>query len=423
MISRLKLHTIIVVGLLLLGACGETAVPTPTPTATATPTLTPTPSPTPEPVTGGVEATPMTSTSLTPGTSPEEILESLLAIFADEAEPFHFEVDAKIDTNVSGLALSIPLRVGGDFQPPDRVRASLSVSLGVISVQNETISIEGRTYTTDPISGEWQVISAAPSLLTSPAALLGMVQPAIESLELVGVESLDGIEVVHIRGDISGGAFGSPSSAARIDVWSSVDDLRVRKVEIDGRVSLADLGEGLPGGITLDSAQLELTLLVSDYGKPVTIEAPEIADEPAGSAGTQLPSLGRNHVLPGDQHPPYNSVPATSGWHFGAPYGPAPWGQYDEVLPDEVLVHSLEHGGIGVHYDCPEGCDELVGDLARVASRYPKFILSPFPGMDRRIALTAWTFFDGFDGFDEGRIVAFFEAHISSPVAPEPNVP
>ncbi len=43
--------------------------------------------------------------------------------------------------------------------------------------------------------------------------------------------------------------------------------------------------------------------------------------------------------------------------------------------------------------------------------------------MDKRIALTAWTFIDGFDEFDEGRVVAFFEAHMSSPVAPEPNVP
>jgi hypothetical protein len=42
--------------------------------------------------------------------------------------------------------------------------------------------------------------------------------------------------------------------------------------------------------------------------------------------------------------------------------------------------------------------------------------------MDTRIALTAWTFLDGFDDFDEARIMAFISAHESSPNAPEPFV-
>ena len=90
-----------------------------------------------------------------------------------------------------------------------------------------------------------------------------------------------------------------------------------------------------------------------------------------------------------------------------------------------MLLHNLEHGGIGVHYDCPDGCDELVeqlGELVKTAAdRGGKVIMSPYPGMDSTISLTAWTFIDPLDIFDEDRIRDFVDAHLSSPNAPESN--
>lgn len=129
------------------------------------------------------------------------------------------------------------------------------------------------------------------------------------------------------------------------------------------------------------------------------------------------------HIQPGDPpHPPYNSRPASSGWHLGAT---ARWDIYDEPIPDERLLHNLEHGGIRVHYNCPEGCDELVEQLSRVAGRALdenlKVILSPHTDMDSTIALVAWTFIDQFDQFDEDRILDFIRSHESSPNSPEPN--
>ncbi len=141
--------------------------------------------------------------------------------------------------------------------------------------------------------------------------------------------------------------------------------------------------------------------------------------------GERIADLGAVHITPGQSHPPYNSVPATSGWHLGQPLAPAPWGVHSEVLEDEVLIHNLEHGGIGVHYDCPDGCDALVEQLRELvqtaADRGGKVILSPYPGMDSTISLTAWTFIDQFDVFDEDRIRDFVGAHESSPNAPEPT--
>lgn len=122
------------------------------------------------------------------------------------------------------------------------------------------------------------------------------------------------------------------------------------------------------------------------------------------------------HVRPGQDHPAYNSKPATSGWHLDSP---ARWGVHDDFIPDETLVHNLEHGGVGIHYDCPEGCPELIEQLKEIAGRANKVVMSPYPDMETRIALTSWTFLDAFDEFDQDRTEAFVAAHMSSPVAPE----
>ncbi len=47
--------------------------------------------------------------------------------------------------------------------------------------------------------------------------------------------------------------------------------------------------------------------------------------------------------------------------------------------------------------------------------------MSPYAGMDTAISLTAWTFIEKFDVFDEDRIRDFVGAHESSSNAPEPG--
>jgi hypothetical protein len=65
-----------------------------------------------------------------------------------------------------------------------------------------------------------------------------------------------------------------------------------------------------------------------------------------------------------------------------------------------------------VQYNCPEGCEELVAQLTDIVERYhSNVILAPYPGMESKIALTAWGRIDTFETFDEGRIVKFIEAY------------
>jgi hypothetical protein len=127
--------------------------------------------------------------------------------------------------------------------------------------------------------------------------------------------------------------------------------------------------------------------------------------------GQQYPDAGRDHVNPGQPHAAYTSNPPTSGPHYPSP---APWGVSDQPIADEILVHNLEHGGIVINYNCPQGCPELVQQLKDLAGQYrSKLVLAPRPNPDvpTRITLTAWTWMDGFNDFDAGRIRGFIAAH------------
>ena len=150
--------------------------------------------------------------------------------------------------------------------------------------------------------------------------------------------------------------------------------------------------------------------------------------------GERFPDQGNAHIVPTDEHSPYNSVPATSGWHFstgmgesyGSSYaGPAParWGVYNEFIPDEVLVHNLEHGGIRIHYNCAEACPDLAAKLARYAQKYREVLISPDPRLETTIVLVAWNFMLKLDEYNEASITGFIEAHENSANAPEWQTP
>jgi hypothetical protein len=145
------------------------------------------------------------------------------------------------------------------------------------------------------------------------------------------------------------------------------------------------------------------------------------ANQAAALPGRNVATQGAAHISQGQEHPPYNSTPATSGPHWNVPgEAPVPWGIYNEPIPDEAMLHNLEHGGIAIQYNCRD-CPDLVGQLedfyrrytANPANRLPlypqstKIVIAPYYGMPNRIALTAWHRIDTFDAYDEERITRF----------------
>lgn len=131
--------------------------------------------------------------------------------------------------------------------------------------------------------------------------------------------------------------------------------------------------------------------------------------------GEEIEDLGSNHITQGDSVTTYNSNPPTSGPHWPSP---AECKIYNEKVPDEAVVHSLEHGAVWVSYKDAEDKD-LVAKLEEVVNRNPgKIILSPRSANDADIALVSWNRLLELEEFDENQITEFVKSNRNS--APEP---
>jgi hypothetical protein len=95
-------------------------------------------------------------------------------------------------------------------------------------------------------------------------------------------------------------------------------------------------------------------------------------------------------------------------------------GIYDQPVPNENAVHSMEHGAVWVTYNPDAVSDD---DLANLKSELPSsyIVLSPYEGIDSPIVLTNWNHQLKLDSADDERIPAFLEEYWRSQNVPEPN--
>lgn len=130
--------------------------------------------------------------------------------------------------------------------------------------------------------------------------------------------------------------------------------------------------------------------------------------------GHEYENLGQEHIDIGAQHKPYNSNPPTSGPHY---VQPADWGIYDKELPDEQLVHNLEHGGIWISY---KNIDQQTLDQIKLIgkSNPGSVMVTPRVTNDSKIVLASWTRLMTLDNYDEQKILDFIKANKNK--SPEP---
>ena len=126
--------------------------------------------------------------------------------------------------------------------------------------------------------------------------------------------------------------------------------------------------------------------------------------------GQKIPDLGNNHLSAAPTSYLWNSRPPTSGPHASEI---AQWGEHAESVPEWYQVHNLEDAGVIMHYNCPEGCPEIVAELRDILTEMGsnQLILQPYTNMDSRIAVTAWTRLLTLDKMDRGAIVDFIKAY------------
>lgn len=294
---------------LLLAACAAptlapTATPMPTatplPTATAAPTATPMPTATPLPTaTVAPEPEPAAnlaaldaSAAISPDFTAAETLAAALAAM-DAAPSFHAEVDAVIKVvqqeasfrmDEETFGSEFPIRYAGDFQPPDRARGKLSVSLGIFALETDLILIGDIAYIRNPETGEWETLYIQDAGLPSPYdfARLPQDMTRYKGLRIVGDETLDGNPVRRLAATLTGNYLGNRYESLFIEIWVGMRDALVRRYTLAGETA-ADAGDGagltggalpLAAGDLGGAAELALTVTYTDFGKGVDIRAP-----------------------------------------------------------------------------------------------------------------------------------------------------
>ena len=154
------------------------------------------------------------------------------------------------------------------------------------------------------------------------------------------------------------------------------------------------------GGIVL----LTLILIVGGawlLDKKGTADPERLSKTPLGEKIAELPST---HVARDKSHPEYNSNPPTSGWHWAGVAGP---GIKTEAVPDELVLHSMEHGAAVVWYR--EGLEPSEIEKIKIAfnNASGKKIMLSRKDLDVPVALTSWGYLLKLETIDEEVIKEF----------------
>jgi hypothetical protein len=126
------------------------------------------------------------------------------------------------------------------------------------------------------------------------------------------------------------------------------------------------------------------------------------------------PAVSRNHTQATVDHP--GKKPPSGGDHYPLPLT---CGAYSEQPPDELALHSLEHGAVWIAYS-PD-LDSASIEQLRAYAEQPKVIVSPYAGLATTIVLVAWEHRLELQSATDARIQQFIDAFGNGKAAPEPS--
>jgi hypothetical protein len=84
-------------------------------------------------------------------------------------------------------------------------------------------------------------------------------------------------------------------------------------------------------------------------------------------------------------------------------------GTHSEPVPDEIQVHALEHGAIGIQYR-PDTSPRDIQRIESLVRAYESHVFSaPYPGMESAIATSSWGRLMRLETFDEEAVRDYIE--------------
>ena len=165
-----------------------------------------------------------------------------------------------------GFSMSFDFKLTGDLQMPGRSRMELQMGLFGQDLDLEILTLDGKAYAKDPVTGTWTESSTStsssmpPFFITDPASTLDLSKVA--GVVEVDRPLVDGQKTRHLRytGDprrladsirTSAGSSSLPMSDPTMvgEVWIRVDDGQIVRQSVRVTLEIDDLGAALLGAL------------------------------------------------------------------------------------------------------------------------------------------------------------------------------
>jgi Protein of unknown function (DUF3105) len=88
------------------------------------------------------------------------------------------------------------------------------------------------------------------------------------------------------------------------------------------------------------------------------------------------------------------------------------WGVHRKQLAAEHFVHNLEHGGVALLYNCPEGCDAERAWIEGFVEENALTLSTPYADMPHRFAVVSWGYRLQTDCLSSQAVLDFYRAHV-----------
>lgn len=132
---------------------------------------------------------------------------------------------------------------------------------------------------------------------------------------------------------------------------------------------------------------------------------------------------GREHLQGDGQYTNYKAKIPTSGPHATQPVA---WQAYDQQVPDQNVIHNMEHGGVVISYRPdldPETIQKLKSLFTKPYSNKDfspnKAVVMPREGQEKPIVMASWLHVFELDKYDEQTLKEQYLMNIGK--SPEPG--
>jgi hypothetical protein len=212
----------------------------------------------------------------------------------------------------------------------------------------------------------------------------------------------------HIEGSVQAAVwpFGSPLHVRRPE--RNVGKQGRRSQRVAARAELAHRADPPDRRLQLGVAIGVVVILVAGLAAAAISFAAGLSTSNPNSLpqGTQVFAENDHTHVTGTVN--YDHVPPAGGPHNATPLN---CGIYNQVVPNEYAVHSLEHGAVWITYQPTLSADQVATLTQVVTSNYlgsEKYvILSPYLGLPAPIVATAWGAQLSVNGPGDSRLVQF----------------